>query len=403
MSDMLAVLLGAGGQAATQAIGALSGGKSSAKHANALAGGEDPFMAVLFSRMGQGGEGNALGDKLPAAVSGLVAKNAAKAPLQAMEIALAQAEAPSADAATQAALVASLVLQPANAPVQVEAGVKGADESDETAAVLLPSLLAGGGKKDGSAKASTTAALAQGAAKPSAEAAGTAADRQLLPFGREGEASVPRQIKADMLQPISVSLSGSVAQSLAAQPPGSGSDLMAPVPGQAAPVGVGQGLGVMGEVQARSANGALQLSIDAPVRSPMFPQELGERVVWLASRQGQVAGIALNPPHLGPLEVRISLHGGEAGAQFFSPHPQVRDAIEAALPRLREMMAEAGVTLGQANVRGEAFSRQESFGQETLRHVDLVGDETGLAQGVVGGASGGLARLTGLGLVDLYV
>lgn len=403
MSDMLAVLLGAGGQATTQAIGALAGGKPSAKHANTQAGGEDPFMAVLFSRMGRGGEGNALSDKLSAGVSGSVANNVAKAPLHAREIALAQAEMSSADAASQAALVASLVLQPANAPVQVEAGVKMADEPDEMAAVLLPSLLAGGGKKGGSAKGGVAVTLTPGMAKASAEAAGTAADRQLLPFGREGEASLPRHIKADMLQPISVSLSGSVAQSLAAQPPGSGLDLLVPVPGQAAPAGVGQGLGVMGEVQARSANGSLQLSIDAPVRSPMFSQELGERVVWLTSRQGQVAGIALNPPHLGPLEVRLSLHGGEAGAQFFSPHPQVRDAIEAALPRLREMMAEAGVTLGQANVRGEAFSRQESFGQETLRHVDLVGDETDPARGVVGVSSAGLARLTGLGLVDLYV
>ena len=364
-------------------------------------------MAVLFSRMGQGGEGDVLSDKLPAAVSGLITKNAAKAPLQAREVALVQAEVSSADAASQAALVASLALQASNAPVHVEAdveaGVKVADESDEMAAVLLPSSTAGGGKKGGTARASVTATLAQGAAKSSAEAAGTAVDRQLLPIGREGEVSLPQQIKADMMQPISISLSGSVAQSLAAQPPGNGSDLMVPVPGQAASAGVGQGVGVVGEVQARSANGSLQLSIDAPVRSPMFSQELGERVVWLASRQGQVAGIALNPPHLGPLEVRLSLHGGEAGAQFFSPHPQVRDAIEAALPRLREMMAEAGVTLGQANVRGEAFSRQESFGQESLRHGGLAGDETDLTRGVVGVSSGGLARLTGLGLVDLYV
>jgi flagellar hook-length control protein FliK len=323
----------------------------------------------------------------------LATKVAPNASLQAVEVALTQAEGSSGGGASQAALMASLTLQTANAPVQVANVTEG---ESETTGVLLSSLAAGAGKRTGAGKAAVTAGLAQGAAK-------SAADRQLLPFDQGGSGSLSRQIKADMVQPVSVSLSGSVAQSLAAQPQVGVTDLLAPVAGQSTLTGVvGQGAGVMGEVQARPANGSMQLSIDAPIRSPLFSQELGERVVWLASRQGQVAGIVLNPPHLGPLEVRLSLHGGEAGAQFFSPHPQVRDAIEAALPRLREMMAEAGVTLGQANVRDEAFSRQESFGQENIQHIGLSGDE---GDSIPSGGDVGrsVSRLVGLGLVDLYV
>jgi flagellar hook-length control protein FliK len=148
-------------------------------------------------------------------------------------------------------------------------------------------------------------------------------------------------------------------------------------------------------------SGSVHLSVDAPVRSPLFSQELGERIVWLSARQGQVADIALNPPHLGPLEVKLSLTGGEAGAQFFSPHPQVREAIEAALPRLREMLAEAGVTLGQAQVRDEAFPRQGATAQDAAGRGADVSDEGDQAMGAAGFGGPG-TRALGLGLVDTF-
>lgn len=107
----------------------------------------------------------------------------------------------------------------------------------------------------------------------------------------------------------------------------------------------------------RAPPAPLQLAIEAPLPGARFAQELGERVLWISGRQGQLAEIALNPPQLGPLEVRLALTGSEAAAQFYSPHPAVREAIEAALPRLREMLAESGLTLGEAQVRDQSLSR----------------------------------------------
>ncbi|HNH52194.1 MAG TPA: flagellar hook-length control protein FliK, partial [Nitrosomonas sp.] len=43
----------------------------------------------------------------------------------------------------------------------------------------------------------------------------------------------------------------------------------------------------------------------------------------------------------------------QVSAQFTSPHLAVREAIESALPRLREMMAENGITLGNTTVGAE--------------------------------------------------
>lgn len=154
-------------------------------------------------------------------------------------------------------------------------------------------------------------------------------------------------------------------------------------------------------LRAPPPSGTVQLAVESPVRSPAFAQELGDRLVWMSSgRQGQhVADISLNPANLGPVEVKLSVSGGQANAQFFSPHPQVREAIEAAMPKLREMLAEAGVALGQTHVQDQSLSREQAFSGQAPRHD---GD------GRVRGADEGEkvmqmpVRRAGLGMVDLY-
>lgn len=148
----------------------------------------------------------------------------------------------------------------------------------------------------------------------------------------------------------------------------------------------------------RAPEARVQVALEAPVRSQAFPAEFSEKIVWLAGRQSQWADMSLNPPQLGAIEVRLSLVGGEAGAQFFSPHPAVRDAIEAALPRLRELMAQAGIALGDAQVRDEAFARREAGASNQNGSGDANPGETSFPGGPIA-----MVTRAGLGLVDLYV
>ncbi len=147
----------------------------------------------------------------------------------------------------------------------------------------------------------------------------------------------------------------------------------------------------------RAPESRVQVALEAPVRGQAFPAEFSEKIVWLAGRQSQWANMSLNPPQLGAIEVRLSLSGGEAGAQFFSPHPAVRDAIEAALPRLRELMAQAGIALGDAQVRDEAFARQESGGSNQARGGATPGET------LFPIAPLAMSTRANIGLVDLYV
>ena len=97
--------------------------------------------------------------------------------------------------------------------------------------------------------------------------------------------------------------------------------------------------------------GSLGESLDQPVGQPGWGRELGSRVLWLAKDNQQYAELRLNPPHLGPLEVRISLQSDQgASLSFLSSHAAVRDAVAGALPQLREMLADGGFTLLDVNV-----------------------------------------------------
>lgn len=106
---------------------------------------------------------------------------------------------------------------------------------------------------------------------------------------------------------------------------------------------------------------ASALPVPPSVGSPRFAEDFSRQIVWIAARQLQQAELRLDPPELGPVRVTLQLRDDQASAVFSALHPQTRDAIEAALPRLKEMMAEAGIQLGSATVSGEGFTGEREF------------------------------------------
>ena len=115
------------------------------------------------------------------------------------------------------------------------------------------------------------------------------------------------------------------------------------------------------------------LEVAAPVSEPGFADALSRQVVWMVDKDAQVAELRINPPDLGPVEVRLTLSGDEAQAQFVSAHAEVREAIENALGRLRETLAQAGIQLGEASVSSESFTNQAQRESTAARHQ--YGDE----------------------------
>ncbi|MFZ4791632.1 MAG: flagellar hook-length control protein FliK, partial [Candidatus Competibacteraceae bacterium] len=89
---------------------------------------------------------------------------------------------------------------------------------------------------------------------------------------------------------------------------------------------------------------------------------LGHQLNWMVNNQLQQAEIRVNPPDLGPIELRVSLQNNQTSVTFFCHESAVREALENALPRLREMLDSQGISLNQAQVSDQSLARQQAGG-----------------------------------------
>ena len=145
------------------------------------------------------------------------------------------------------------------------------------------------------------------------------------------------------------------------------------------------------------------VSIPSPLRTPQWNNDFAQKIVWLASNQKQAAELTLNPPNMGSIEVSLRIDNDQATATFVSSNAEVRESIETALPRLREMLAGVGISLGQANVSADSFRQASGQSQENPGASPGASDNAILA-GVPRDMTGGMRQLTanGRGLVDLF-
>lgn len=157
------------------------------------------------------------------------------------------------------------------------------------------------------------------------------------------------------------------------------------------------------------------LHIPVPVGDERWREALSQRAVFMANQNMQSAELQLNPPHLGPLEVRLTIQNQEATLSFVSPHAAVREAIQSASPRLIEMFAGSGLSLGNVNV-GADNQQQAAWAQSMTQQGQSQerGDRRGWQQAeAVAGVAGSGAAVGGgtqtwvrhgkLGGVDTFV
>ncbi|MDR8730221.1 flagellar hook-length control protein FliK [Burkholderia pseudomultivorans] len=116
---------------------------------------------------------------------------------------------------------------------------------------------------------------------------------------------------------------------------------------------------------ATGAVAAANAHVLAPqVGSTDWTDALSQKVVFLSNAHQQSAELTLNPPDLGPLQVVLRVADNHAHALFVSQHAQVRDAVEAALPKLREAMEAGGLGLGSTTVSDGGFASQQQNAQQ---------------------------------------
>ena len=114
-----------------------------------------------------------------------------------------------------------------------------------------------------------------------------------------------------------------------------------------------------------------QFTIPSGTSQKAWAEEVGNRVMWMLGRAQSRAELILTPPLLGKVEISIHLNGDQGTAQFLASSQSAREALEQAMPRLRELLAQAGISLGEASVNTSAEDRaHENTGNTGMRTPD---------------------------------
>jgi flagellar hook-length control protein FliK len=156
---------------------------------------------------------------------------------------------------------------------------------------------------------------------------------------------------------------------------------------------------------AQAVTGAPADRIAARVGTPGWDQQVGQKIVWMVAGKEQSASLTLNPPDMGPMQVVLNVTNDQATVTFSASQPEVRQALENAMPKLREMMSESGIALGNATVNaGMPDQRQAQQGEQSRgqgsggRFGGSAGDSAPIAA-----VTPRQARLDGAtGLVDTF-
>lgn len=112
------------------------------------------------------------------------------------------------------------------------------------------------------------------------------------------------------------------------------------------------------------------MRIDARIGTDAWNNALGQQVVMMVTEKQQQAEIHLNPAEMGPIKITVTLDNNQASLSFIVREGATREAIESALPKLNEMMAESGISLGQTNVQADTsggFSQSTQAGRANDR------------------------------------
>ena len=92
-------------------------------------------------------------------------------------------------------------------------------------------------------------------------------------------------------------------------------------------------------------------SINTPVRHPQWGQALGQRVVVMANQKIQEAKITLNPEKLGPVQIKLHMDKDQqVHVSMLAQHGTTREAMQDAIPKLKEMLEQAGIAFGSMDV-----------------------------------------------------
>ena len=142
-------------------------------------------------------------------------------------------------------------------------------------------------------------------------------------------------------------------------------------------------------------------TLEPHLGSTGWDSALGQ-IIWMSSQQQHVAELS-RASYPGPLQIVLTVNNDQASAMFVSHNADVRQALEAALPRLKEMMADSGISLGNTTIASDSSGQGASMeGFDRRNHSGAHHAGSGGQANAIGSDRAGIARISIRGLVDTF-
>jgi hypothetical protein len=235
----------------------------------------------------------------------------------------------------------------------------------------------------------------QGAAMLSDDAAGAAATAASM-------AAMAHVAAASTAAASTAATAASIAQALSASAGAGAADKRSRSNGPDSTLSGASNDGSVGAAQLLSSNTSTDsvptptFKISAGVDTAQFGQGVADRVSLMMDSNLTNAKLQVNPPALGPIEIRIALQGGHAQVWLSSHSALTRDALESSSSKLREMLGSQGFSQVSVDISQRSF-QERSPQSHAYESAPLVGaDSPALAQAPVS-----ISR-SASGLLDAY-
>jgi len=103
---------------------------------------------------------------------------------------------------------------------------------------------------------------------------------------------------------------------------------------------------------------------------------LQERVSAMLNINNKEAEIRLDPPEMGSMQIRIRSDAEQAQINFVVQNQQAKEALEQSLPKLRDMLAEQGIELGESNIEQGQSEAGPHEDNEENNHASLAPEQS---------------------------
>ncbi|NKE95530.1 flagellar hook-length control protein FliK [Pantoea agglomerans] len=104
--------------------------------------------------------------------------------------------------------------------------------------------------------------------------------------------------------------------------------------------------------------------LNSQLGSDEWQQALSQQIVMFSRNGQQNAELRLHPEDLGAIQISLKLDNDQAQINLVSSHSHVRAALEAAIPQLRNALAESGINLGESQVSSDSSAQGQQFQQQ---------------------------------------